>query len=333
MPGVVQHTRDSLRKAAAEAAALRARRADALRRPARARTPPAPGRPTRTASSTSRSRDVRRRGRRRRSSVMADLCLDEFTDHGHCGVLDRRRPGRQRRDARALRRDGAWRWPRPGSHVVGPERDDGRPGRRRSGRRSTPPGTPTSAILAYAAKYASAFYGPFREAVESSLQRRPAHLPAGPGQRPRGAARGRARRRRGRRHRDGQAGDGLPRRASRAVARRPSTCRSRPTRSPASTRWSRRPRRSGWIDREPRDPRDADRRSAAPAPTIVLTYWAAEVAGVAGSAGGPTTCAEHRIVRMPPCSDRPATSARPHVPSDASRGSTAGRWPVDRRAG
>ena len=42
-------------------------------------------------------------------------------------------------------------------------------------------------ILAYAAKFASAFYGPFREAVASSLQRRSPYLPAGSGQRPRGA--------------------------------------------------------------------------------------------------------------------------------------------------
>ena len=51
-----------------------------------------------------------------------------------------------------------------------PQRDDGRPGRGRSAPPSTPPGTPTSAILAYSAKYASAFFGPFREAVDSSLE-------------------------------------------------------------------------------------------------------------------------------------------------------------------
>ena len=59
--------------------------------------------------------------------VMADLCLDEFTDHGHCGVLDAARPGRQRRDAGAVRRDGAGagRRRRPRPRAV---RDDGRPG-------------------------------------------------------------------------------------------------------------------------------------------------------------------------------------------------------------
>ena len=62
--------------------------------------------------------------------VMSDLCLDEYTDHGHCGVLDARRPRRQRRHAGAVRRDG----PGPGRRrrpCGRAQRDDGRPGRRR----------------------------------------------------------------------------------------------------------------------------------------------------------------------------------------------------------
>ena len=86
MPGVVQHTRDSLRKAAAEAVAGRRRRADALR------------------GAGGAGRHGQRRHRRPdgvlnvairdvvaevgdATVVMSDLCLDEFTDHGHCGVL------------------------------------------------------------------------------------------------------------------------------------------------------------------------------------------------------------------------------------------------------
>ena len=71
------------------------------------------------------------------------------------------------------------------------------------------------AIMAYAAKYASAFYGPFREAVGSAraAEGRQARLSDGPGQWRRGAARSRARPRRGRRHGDGQAGPRLSRRA------------------------------------------------------------------------------------------------------------------------
>ena len=62
--------------------------------------------------------------------VMADLCLDEFTDHGHCGVLDARGPGGQRRDPGAVRRDGPGAVRRRGARA-GPVRDDGRPGRLR----------------------------------------------------------------------------------------------------------------------------------------------------------------------------------------------------------
>ena len=73
--------------------------------------------------------------------VMADLCLDEFTDHGHCGVLDA--DGAVDNDA-TLERTPRWRWPRPraGAHVVGPSgMMDGQVGL--SARRSTTPGSPT----------------------------------------------------------------------------------------------------------------------------------------------------------------------------------------------
>ena len=72
------------------------------------------------------ARPARRRRRRRR--LMADLCVDEYTDHGHCGIVDDRRQRRQRRHARDLRagrgRPGRRRCPRRRA-----ERDDGRPGR------------------------------------------------------------------------------------------------------------------------------------------------------------------------------------------------------------
>ena len=100
--------------------------------------------------------------------VQTDLCLDEFTDHGHCGVLDAN--GYVDNDATLERyRDMAVAQAAAGSQLLGLSgmmdsqvaavRDalDG------SGYANTP-------ILAYAAKYASAFYGPFREAVQSSLE-------------------------------------------------------------------------------------------------------------------------------------------------------------------
>ena len=100
--------------------------------------------------------------------VMADTCLDEFTDHGHCGVLDGR--GRVDNDAtNEIYADMAVAQARSGAHVVGPSRHDGRSGRRHPGRLWTRAGFEETVILAYAAKYASAFYGPFREAVQSSL--------------------------------------------------------------------------------------------------------------------------------------------------------------------
>jgi porphobilinogen synthase len=100
--------------------------------------------------------------------VMADLCLDEFTDHGHCGVLDAR--GNVDNDATlvryasmALAQAGA------GAHVVGLSgMMDGQVGYVREALDEA--GFTDTVILAYAAKYASAFYGPFREAVESTLE-------------------------------------------------------------------------------------------------------------------------------------------------------------------
>ena len=100
--------------------------------------------------------------------VMADTCLDEFTSHGHCGVLDAR--GRVDNDATvdayvrlAVAQADA------GAHVVGPSgMMDGQVLAIRSGLDQA--GYADVSILAYAAKYASAFYGPFREAVGSSLR-------------------------------------------------------------------------------------------------------------------------------------------------------------------
>jgi len=99
--------------------------------------------------------------------VMADLCLDEFTDHGHCGVLDDR--GRVDNDATLERYASmAVAQARAGAHVVGPSgMMDGQVRVVRSALDAA--GFTDTIILAYTAKYASGFYGPFREAVESSL--------------------------------------------------------------------------------------------------------------------------------------------------------------------
>jgi porphobilinogen synthase len=99
--------------------------------------------------------------------VMSDLCLDEFTSHGHCGVLDA--DGGVDNDATLERyAEMAIAQADAGVHVVGPSgMMDGQVGVVR--RALDAAGHTDTVILAYAVKYASAFFGPFREAVESSL--------------------------------------------------------------------------------------------------------------------------------------------------------------------
>jgi porphobilinogen synthase len=99
--------------------------------------------------------------------LMADTCLDEFTDHGHCGVLDAQ--GRVDNDAtNAQYVKLAVAQAESGAHVVGPSgMMDGQVAAIRDGLDAA--GFADVVILAYAAKFASAFYGPFREAVASSL--------------------------------------------------------------------------------------------------------------------------------------------------------------------
>ncbi len=100
--------------------------------------------------------------------VMSDLCLDEFTDHGHCGLLAT--DGTVDNDSTleayaemALAQAAA------GADLLGPSgMMDGQVGVVR--RALDDSGHSGVGVLAYAAKYASAFYGPFREAVDSSLQ-------------------------------------------------------------------------------------------------------------------------------------------------------------------
>jgi porphobilinogen synthase len=99
--------------------------------------------------------------------VMADLCLDEFTDHGHCGVLDA--AGRVDNDA-TLERYAAMglAQARAGAHVLGLSgMMDGQVAHVREALDAD--GFTDTVLLAYAAKYTSALYGPFREAVQSSL--------------------------------------------------------------------------------------------------------------------------------------------------------------------
>ena len=100
--------------------------------------------------------------------VMSDVCLDEFTSHGHCGVLDA--DGAVDNDATLeIYGQMAVAQAQAGAHMLGPSgMMDGQIGAIREALDAE--GHLDTAILAYSAKYASAFYGPFREAVDSQLK-------------------------------------------------------------------------------------------------------------------------------------------------------------------
>lgn len=166
MPGVVQHTRDTARRAVAEAAELGLggvmlfglpERKDATGSGA---LDPGGILNVAIADAVSEVGDA--------LVVMSDLCLDEFTDHGHCGVLDSR--GRVDNDATLdLYAKMGVAHAEAGVHLVGPSgMMDGQVGVIR--RALDAAGHTDTSILAYAAKYSSAFFGPFREAVASSLE-------------------------------------------------------------------------------------------------------------------------------------------------------------------
>jgi len=166
MPGVVQHTRDSLRKAAAEAAAAGVGGIMLFGVPAR-RDAVGSGATDPEGILNVALRDVRSEVGDA-LPVMADTCLDEFTDHGHCGVLDDH--GGVDNDATLpIYGEMAVAQAAAGAHVVAPS--GMMDGQVRVIRRALDEaGHRDTAILAYSAKYASAFYGPFREAVDSQLQ-------------------------------------------------------------------------------------------------------------------------------------------------------------------
>lgn len=166
MPGVFQHTRESLRKAAHEAVEagvgglilfgvpeVKDERGSAADDPA----------------------GIVQKALRDLSGefgddivIMADLCLDEYTSHGHCGLLT---PGGVVDNDATLERYAsiAVAQAAAGVHVVAPSgMMDGQVGAIRAALDEA--GYTDVAILAYAAKYASAFYGPFREAAECAPQ-------------------------------------------------------------------------------------------------------------------------------------------------------------------
>jgi porphobilinogen synthase len=165
MPGVVQHTRETLRKAAVEAVAAGVGGLMLFGVPA-SKDAAGSGATDPDGVLSVAVRDVVAEVGDA-TVVMADLCLDEFTDHGHCGVLTA--DGAVDNDATLARyAEMAVVLAESGVHVVGPSgMMDGQVAAVRSALDLA--GHDDIAVLAYAAKYASAFYGPFREAVASSL--------------------------------------------------------------------------------------------------------------------------------------------------------------------
>ncbi len=166
LPGVVQHSRDSLRKAAAEAVGAGIGGLMLFGVPA-SRDEAGSGATDPDGILNVAIRDVKAEVGDD-SVVMSDLCLDEFTSHGHCGVLAS--DGSVDNDATlACYAQMAVAQAAAGVDLVGPSgMMDGQVGAVR--RALDAAGHPGVGILAYAAKYAGAFYGPFREAVESALQ-------------------------------------------------------------------------------------------------------------------------------------------------------------------
>jgi len=165
MPGVVQHTLASLRKAAHEAvtAGVGGLMLFAV-----------PEERDATGSAGVDPDGILQRAIREVAEevgdstvIMSDLCLDEFTDHGHCGIL--RADGTVDNDATLeVYGEMALVQAEAGAHLLGASgMMDGQVGFVR--RALDEAGYQDTGILAYAAKYSSAFYGPFREAVDSQL--------------------------------------------------------------------------------------------------------------------------------------------------------------------
>ena len=166
LPGIQQHTVDSLRAAVAEAAELGVGGVMLFAVPEErdacgtAGTDPDGILNVAIAAAAEEAGDA--------ITVQTDLCLDEFTDHGHCGVLDAR--GAVDNDATLVRyAEMAVAQAEAGAQIIGMSgMMDGQITVARDALDAA--GHEDAVLLAYSAKYASAFYGPFREAVDSQLQ-------------------------------------------------------------------------------------------------------------------------------------------------------------------
>ena len=212
--------------------------------------------------------------------VITDVCFCEYTDHGHCGPVAQT-TGRHDVDNDAtleLLAQQAVVHARAGADMIAPSgMMDGMVGAIRQALDAA--GFPHLPIMSYAAKYASAFYGPFREAAESAPQfgdRRGYQMDpaaaAGPGD-----ARDRTRSGRRGRHRHGQAGLGLSRHHPPGPRPLPRRAAGRLQRLRRVQHGQSRRRKRGWLDEQAAalESLTAIRRAGA---SIILTYWAKDVA-------------------------------------------------------
>jgi porphobilinogen synthase len=166
MPGVVQHTTETLKRAAAEAVELGLGGIMLFGIP-ETRDPEGSAALDPDGVLNKAIRDVRAEVGDD-LVIMSDVCLDEFTDHGHCGVLDADGYVDNDRTVEIYARMAVAQ-AEAGAHMLGPSgMMDGQIAAIRSALDEA--GHVNTSLIAYAAKYASAFYGPFREAVDSQLK-------------------------------------------------------------------------------------------------------------------------------------------------------------------
>ncbi|MEJ7561160.1 MAG: porphobilinogen synthase [Ilumatobacteraceae bacterium] len=165
LPGVVQHTRESLRKEVAELAGLGVRAVVLFGVPAH-KDEVGTGAFAEDGIVQVALADLRHEVGDD-MVLIADLCVDEYTSHGHCGVLDEQ--GGVDNDATLeVYARAAVAQANAGATIVAPSgMMDGQVGHIRSALDAA--GHTDTAILAYAAKYASALYGPFRDAVDVQI--------------------------------------------------------------------------------------------------------------------------------------------------------------------
>jgi porphobilinogen synthase len=168
LPGVVQHTLDSLAAEVRRLAGLGVPGVLLFGLPLPAQKDAVGSQAYASDGIVQRGIEVVRQAVGESVVVMADCCLDEFTDHGHCGVVDPATGAVDNDATLPLYGEVARAQAAAGADVIAPSgMMDGQVGAIRAALDAD--GRVDTAVMAYAAKYASALYGPFREAVDVAI--------------------------------------------------------------------------------------------------------------------------------------------------------------------